>query len=79
MKQQKRFQAHKPELYIAGVYIRQTDVWLGEFEATSLELMGYGTEAGLDDLELLLVSDMIVAQQVYENWWINVSLSRFNK
>jgi hypothetical protein len=69
-------QAHIPELYIAGVYIHQTDVWVGEFAATSTELINYGMEAELDDLESILVSDMIYAQQVYEDWWNRISLSK---
>jgi hypothetical protein len=63
---------HVPDYYIAGVYIYQTDVWVGEFYATENELIGYGIEADLDGPEMVLVSDMIECINVYQDWWNRV-------
>lgn len=66
------FQPHIPNYYIAGIYIHREDAWVGEFAATNDELVDYGLQADLNELEMILVSDMVEAQEVYQNWWENV-------
>lgn len=79
MSRESRLTPHKPSHYIAGVYIHQTKVWVGEFEATTEELIGYGIDAGLSDPESILVSDMIHAQATYEEWWDRVRFETYWK
>jgi len=62
------FTPHKPAMYVCGIYIYQTNVWCGEFEATTEELINYGNEA-LDGPEFLLVENMVNTTLIYEDWW----------
>lgn len=61
--------AHIPSVYIGGVYIKQTDVWLGDFSASQDELMNY-SEYGVKTIqEFDIVITMAIAQYEYEAWW----------
>lgn len=71
-----KFEPHHPEHYIAGVYIPQTKVWVGEFEATTHELVNYATHELIGDAELELISMMIESQTVYEEWWTRMQYSK---
>lgn len=74
------FTCHKPNMYIAGVLTREEDPytgevkeqWIGEFHATSTELLQYALKDGMGELEMLLIDDMIEAALVYEKWWKKV-------
>lgn len=66
------FRLHIPNYYIAGIYIHSEDTWVGEFAATNDKLVNYGLQADLNELEMILVSDMVEAQEVYQNWWENI-------
>lgn len=68
-----QFVPHLPDYYIAGVYIDQHDVWVGDFYATEYELIGYGIDAELEGAEMLLVTDMIDCINVYQDWWSRIS------
>jgi hypothetical protein len=61
--------AHQPHLYIGGVYIQQTNVWLGEFDATRNELLDYSETDVRTVQEFEIVISMAVAQYEYEAWW----------
>lgn len=64
--------AHQPDYYIAGICIK--DQWIGEFHATTEDLMEYAiTSEGIGEPEMLLIDDMIEAQLVYKQWWERVS------
>jgi len=62
-------EAHKPYHYVCGVFIRQHEVWLGEFEATGKELYDYALNdvATVDEYEMVI--NMCITQQTYEAWW----------
>ena len=64
--------AHIPQYYVGGVYIRETDVWLGEFHATCEELMHYSENHARTIAEFELVTSMAIAQFEYETWWDRV-------
>ena len=66
---------HQPDKYIAGAYINQTGVWLGDFELTSYELYDYVENDVKTVEEYGMLINMIVAQQVYSMWWDEVRLS----
>jgi hypothetical protein len=65
-------QRHVPELYIAGIYIHQTQVWCGEFAASVEELFDYAEHDVRTVEEYTVVLDMVQAQQVYAMWWDQV-------
>lgn len=65
-------EAHKPELYIAGVYIPQTKQWVGDFHATMSELVSYAERDCMTIAEFDLITLMVLAQQEYEDWWYRV-------
>jgi len=62
-------ESHRPDLYIGGVYIPQTDVWCGEFGASSRELMRYAENDVTTIEEYDLILCMVMAQQTYMMWW----------
>lgn len=66
---------HRPNKYIAGAYINQTDVWVGDFELTSHELYEYVEHDVKTVEEYGMLINMIVAQQVYAMWWDEVRFS----
>ena len=63
---------HIPSHYVGGAYIKQTEVWLGEFIATSNELYEYAINDVQSVEEYDMVTTMVIAQQVYELWWDRV-------
>jgi hypothetical protein len=62
-------EAHRPEHYIGGVYIREHDVWCGEFHVTAKELLTYAEHDVNTIEEYDLVLTMLQAQQEYLMWW----------
>lgn len=62
-------EAHKPELYVGGAFIRQRDLWLGDFEASAYELFQYAENDVRTVEEYTMVIDMLGAQQIYQLWW----------
>lgn len=68
-------EAHKPNRYVCGVYIRQTEVWLGEFEASGKELYDYALNDVQTVEEYEMVINMCITQQIYEQWWERLKAS----
>ena len=69
-------EAHKPDRYVCGVYIRQHEVWLGEFEASGPELYDYALHDVQTVEEYEMVVNMCITQQVYEQWWDRLKNSK---
>lgn len=63
------FIPHIPRYYIGGVYIPQHDVWIGEFAATTEDLISFSSHELIGYPELELLECMMDTQQIYENWW----------
>lgn len=65
--------AHKPEFYVAGAFVHQKQIWLGDFEATAWELFAYAENDVKTVEEYTMVLDMLSTQQIYESWWDRTS------
>lgn len=65
-------EAHRPTNYVAGAFIHQKEMWIGEFEATAHELYAYAENDVRTVEEYAMLLDMIHAQQVYMMWWDSV-------
>jgi hypothetical protein len=68
------FIAHLPKHWVAGIY--KEEEWVGEFYATSEELLVWCEEAHQDELVVQLVLDLCEAQLVYEEWWEKLNNGR---
>ena len=66
---------HLPEHWVAGIY--KEDEWVGEFYATSEELLVWCEDEHQDELVVQLVLDLCESQLVYEEWW-NKIRRRYN-
>ena len=60
---------HKPRFYIAGCYIPEKEIWLGDFYATQQELLDYTENDVKTVQEFELLMNMAIAQFEYEVWW----------
>ena len=58
---------HLPNHWVAGIC--KEEEWVGEFYATSDELLQWCEDEMHDELVVLLVLDLCEAQKVYEEWW----------
>lgn len=63
------FTPHYPDFYVCGVYIHRHDIWVGEFMATSEELIGFTDYDDFGDAELQLIETMVETKLVYKDWW----------
>ena len=68
---------HIPSYYVAGVFSHLQEEWIGDFIATSNELLEFGTSPNIDDPQAEIIGMMIDCQQVYEEWWIRTSRKKF--
>ena len=64
--------AHMPDFYIGGCYIREKELWLGNFYATQEELLEYSEHDVKTVDEFELVMNMAIAQFEYQCWWESI-------
>jgi len=60
---------HKPDLYVAGVWVEAKQQWLGNFHATAQELMDYSEKEVFNLEEFDLIVRMVITQESYNTWW----------
>lgn len=63
---------HKPNLYVSGIYLRDREQWMGNFEATQDELLYYSEHDVQTVEEFDIVMTMAIAQYEYQRWWESV-------
>ena len=63
---------HQPDKYVCGIYLKEKETWIGEFEMSEDEMFRFMEVPERTEAECVVLLDMISTQIVYNEWWNKV-------